>query len=219
MFSVNLETREIFIYDTIGPAYFGMIDGASVVEALAKMAGQRVKVRLNTPGGSVSEAVAIHNAIKRHPGGADTIADSLAASGGSLILQAGQRRLVAKNAMVMVHDPWMITYGNADMLRKDASMLDSFAASLVASYAERTGKTDDDVRGIMQAETWYTAAETVSAGFADEVADDIGEAPQVPAGMFAKTPDNLVVPVKAGSRNSPLNVNLRARLAKLRANA
>jgi ATP-dependent protease ClpP protease subunit len=160
MFSFDAELGEMRIYDEIGPAWWGLIDADTVIDALSKMDGKPVTVRLNTPGGSVDEGIAIYNALKRHKGGVTTMVDSLAASMGSYLLQAGERRIVASNAMVMIHDPWTIAYGNAEELRKNADVLD---------YAERSGKTEDEVKAIMAEETWYAGKEIVDAGWADEI--------------------------------------------------
>lgn len=171
MFSFDLDAREINIYDEIGPAWWGLIDAAIVKNALDQMKGKHVTVRLNTPGGSVDEGISIYNALKRHDGGVTTVVDSLAASMGSYILQAGENRLVASNAMVMIHDPWTITMGNATALRKDAETLDKYALRMIPDYAGRSGKTDDEILAIMAEESWYAGREAVDAGFADGVVD------------------------------------------------
>lgn len=171
MFSYDLDASEINIYDEIGPSWWGLIDAETVITALDQMKGKHVTVRLNTPGGSVDEGISIFNALKRHSGGVTTVVDSLAASMGSYILQAGEQRLVASNAMVMVHDPWTITMGNAEALRKDAETLDKYALRMIPDYASRSGKTDAEVIGIMSEESWYTGQEAVDAGFADSVVD------------------------------------------------
>lgn len=169
MFSFNVELAELMIYDEIGPAWWGLIDGQAVIDALAQMEGKHVTARLNTPGGSVDEGIAIYNALKRHKAGVTTIVDSLAASMGSYLLQAGDKRIVASNAMVMIHDPWTIAFGNSTEMRKSADILDKYAQRMVPDYAGRSGKTDAEIVAIMAEETWYAGKEIVDAGFADEI--------------------------------------------------
>lgn len=173
MFSYDLDTSEISIYDEIGPSWWGLIDAQTVTNALDQMKGKHITVRLNTPGGSVDEGIAIYNALTRHKGGVTTIVDSLAASMGSYLLQAGEQRIVASNAMVMIHDPWSISMGNATNLRKDADVLDKYALRMIPHYAARSGKTDDEILQIMAEESWYAGKEAVEAGFADVVQDDV----------------------------------------------
>lgn len=169
MFSYDTELNEVRIYDEIGPGWWGLIDADTVMAALAEMDGKHVMVRLNTPGGSVDEGIAIYNALKRHNGGVTTMVDSLAASMGSYLLQAGERRIVASNAMVMVHDPWTIAFGNSAELRKNADVLDKYAQRMIPDYSERSGKSVEEITAIMAEETWYAGKEIVDAGFADEV--------------------------------------------------
>lgn len=169
MFSYNVDTAEIILADEIGPEWWGLIGAESVIGALSQMEGKHVTLRLNTPGGSVDEGIAIYNALKRHNGGVTTIVDSLAASMGSYLLQAGQTRIVASNAMVMIHDPWTIAFGNSTELRKNADILDKYAQRMIPDYAGRSGKTDAEIVAIMAEETWYTGQEAVDAGFADAV--------------------------------------------------
>lgn len=171
MFSYDLDTSEISIYDEIGPAWWGLIDAQTVSTALDQMKGKHVTVRLNTPGGSVDEGIAIYNALTRHKGGVTTVVDSLAASMGSYLLQAGDERIVAANAMVMIHDPWSIAVGNSSEMRKTADVLDKYALRMIPHYAQRSGKTDDEILQIMSEESWYAGKEAVEAGFADSVAE------------------------------------------------
>lgn len=167
MFSVNLEDKSISIHDEIGPAWWGLIDASMVQEGLDQMKGQHVTIRLNTPGGSVDEGINIFNALKRHKGGVTVIVDSLAASMGSYLLQAGEQRIVMSNSMVMIHDPWTITMGNATQLRKDADVLEKYALRMIPDYAARSGKSDDEILSIMADESWYAGQEIIDAGFAD----------------------------------------------------
>jgi ATP-dependent Clp endopeptidase proteolytic subunit ClpP len=157
---------EIYIYDVIGDPEWGMIGAASVIAALNKMQGKRVTVRINTPGGSVDEGIPIYNAITRHQGGVDTVVDGLAASMGSYLMLAGENRKVARNAMVMIHNPMTIAWGNANELRKTADVLDQYRERMLPDYAAKTGKTADELKALLDAETWYVGQEIIDNGFA-----------------------------------------------------
>lgn len=220
MFDFNTETNEIWVYDEIGPSWWGLIDAASVMTALDGMKGQRAKVRLNTPGGSVDEGIAIFNAMKDHPGGVDVYVDSLAASMGSYLLQAGENRYVANNAMVMIHDPWSIAIGNSTDMRKQADMLDKYAARMIPDYAAASGQSEDEVKAIMLEETWLTGPEAVEAGFADSVIERESVEP-VTAGLHKiarKAPASLCGTKAAGDRK-PYPVHREAARIAARANS
>jgi ATP-dependent Clp endopeptidase proteolytic subunit ClpP len=172
MFKVDAKSGTIWIYDEIGPAYWGLIGAEQVTNAIDEIGEKPLTVRLNTPGGSVDEGIAIYNALRNHKAGVTTIADSMAASMGSYILQAGDRRIVASNAMVMVHDPWTFAAGNSAELRKSADVLDAYAKRMIPDYAKRSGKTESEIVKIMADESWYPGKDAVDAGFADEVDGD-----------------------------------------------
>lgn len=186
--------NEIFIYDEIGPDFWGLVSAKSVIDQLAKFgATSDVTVRINSPGGSVTEGQAIYNALLRHKGDVTVEIDSLAASMGSYIAMAGTTIRIAENAMMMVHNPWSIAIGNAKQMRETADVLDKFQSQLVQTYAARSKQSDEDVAAMMDAETWLTAAEAIEKGLADELGQTLNVSNSVvKPGMFAKTPDRFV---------------------------
>ena len=189
MYQADHETGEIFLYDAIGSSMWGMIDAATVLPDLAKMSGKRVTLRISSPGGSVDEGRAIYNALKRHQGGVDVVVDSSAYSIASYIAMAGDRVVMAKNAMMMVHNPWTMAMGSAAELRKTADVLDKYRDSIIDAYTDRTKKDRKKMMSILDAETWYTATEAVAAGFATEVGDIIVDAPSFAKAMYGGKPD------------------------------
>lgn len=172
MFSADLESSTIYLYDAIGDSMFGGIGESQVVNALKDMEGQHVSVRINTPGGVIDTGIAIYNALKRHKGGVTTYVDSLAASMGSYIMLAGDRRIIASNGMVMIHNPATLAYGNATEFRKTADMLDKYLDRMIGDYTAKTGVEDAEMRRLLDEETWYTGQEALEAGFATEIEGD-----------------------------------------------
>lgn len=170
-FSYDVKKSEIYIYDVIGDPEWGMIGAMQVVDALKKMEGKRVTVRINTPGGSVDEGVAMFNAMKRHLGGVDTVVDGIAASMGSYIMLAGEKRTATSNAMVMIHNPWSIAMGDAAEFRKAADVLDKYTERILPDYVAATGKASDELKTLMDAETWYVGKEIVDNGFVQSLDD------------------------------------------------
>jgi ATP-dependent Clp protease, protease subunit len=201
MYQANHETGEIFLYDGIGDAYWGMIDAATVIGDLNKLAGRRVTLRISSPGGSVDEGRLIFNALKRHQGGVDVVVDSSAYSIASYIAMAGDRVVMAKNAMMMIHNPWTMAFGDAAELRKMADVLDKYRDSIVDAYTDKSKKERKKMLAILDAETWYTAQEAVDAGFATEVGDILPDAPTFARAMYTGKPEGEKrSEPKAGSR-------------------
>ena len=172
MFSYDAKKAEIRIYGVIGDPEWGMIGASEVVDALAKMDGKRVKVHINSPGGNIDEGIAMFNALKKHNGGVDTVVDSLAASMGSYLMLVGRTRTISKNAMVMIHNPMTMAFGNAIELRKTADTLDKYLARMLPVYAKKTGKPVEELQPLLDAETWYVGQEIIENGFATEIDDN-----------------------------------------------
>lgn len=162
------------IYDEIGPWWAGMID-AQLVSSALKNAGplDRVKVRINSPGGSAFEGVAIHNLLRDHPAHVTTIVDGVAASAASLIFMAGDERRVPSNALVMIHNPSTVARGERGDLLKAATMLDQVKQSAIETYAGRTGLPTDRLAKMMDDETWLTGKEAVELKFATAAEADV----------------------------------------------
>ena len=170
MLKVNAQTKEIFIDDVIGADWFGEgITATNVANALDQLNGERANVRINSPGGSADEGIAIYNTLKRYQGGVSTFNDSLAASAASVIFLAGDVRTMLSGSRLMIHKAMTIDAGNADQLRKTASVLESYDKSLVEIYAQYTSKTAEEIMSLLSDETWYNTQEAVDSGFATVV--------------------------------------------------
>ena len=192
---------EIYIYDIIGKSDLGFIGADAILEALDSMNGKRVTVRINSPGGEVDEASSIYNMLRRHNGGVDVFIDSLAASAASFIAMAGETVTIAKNGMLMIHDPWTIAIGNAESMRRTADVLDKYGDRLIPMYQEKTGKTADEIRQIMAAETWYTASEALSEGFVDAIEGVSDAEPVAPSSLLPNKPEAIKdSEIEVGSR-------------------
>lgn len=167
---------EISIYDEIG---FGEVTAKYFLAELKKYKGQHIDLRINSVGGSVIEGTAIYNSLRRHKGGLTVHVDGLAASMASVIAMAGEEVVMAENAMLMIHNPWSLSVGDADDLRKEADVLDKIKNTLVNAYARKTGMEASTIASMMDEETWLDATEAVAMGFADEIEDGIEAAASI----------------------------------------
>jgi len=169
------DSAEIFIYDQIGYDWW---DGSGVtatkfVEELNALSVSKIDLRLNSPGGLVFDGVTIANAIARHPADVTVHIDGLAASIASVIAIAGNHVRMADNALFMIHNPATGIWGEARDLRKEADVLDQIRDSLIVSYKAKTGMSEEDLIAAMDAETWYSAAKALEAGFVDELTPSV----------------------------------------------
>ena len=139
----------------------------------------QLNIYINSGGGDVFAGQAIHSMLKRHSATKTVYIDGLAASIASVIAMAGDKIIMPKNAMMMIHKCWTIALGNADDMRKMADDMDKIDESIIAAYVEKTGMETDDIIELMTDETWMTAQDALDYGFADE----IEESKQVAASM------------------------------------
>lgn len=134
-----------------------------------------VDIHINSTGGEVYAAIAIYNKIKNFTGNVTVIIDGIAASAASVIAMAGKTIKMASGALFMIHDPAiaMYDYVQLDDLKKAENWLEGTSKAIAGIYARKTGKSEDEIRDLMKAETWMTDKEAVEMGFADEVAEGI----------------------------------------------
>ena len=157
---------EISIFDEIG--MWG-VNARDFISELKAHSGKSVSLSINSPGGSVFDALAIYNALRSHGGEINVRILGVAASAASLIAMAGDKITMPENTFLMVHNPWAVAAGNAEELRDFADTLDTIGSSLVKTYVARTGMSEDDIKQLLADETWLTAEEAVAKGFATEM--------------------------------------------------
>lgn len=129
-----------------------------------------VTLRVNSPGGSVHEGIAIMNTLRGYPGRVTAVVDGLAASAASFLIIGGADHIVMnQHSEMMIHAPWMSLEGDGPTLVKAASDLERLGSTIAKIYAEKAGGTPEHWAALMAAETWFTADEAVTAGLADQV--------------------------------------------------
>ena len=191
------EGAEVSIYDEIGA--YGVSAKSFLDELGALPDDGPLTLRLNSPGGSVFDAVAIYNALKRHAGPVTVWIDGIAASAASYIAMAGDEVVMPENAFLMIHDPSGLVMGTADDMRAMAEALDKIKGSLVAGYVAKSGGAEDDIAALMAKETWLDAAEAVELGFADRLAEPVRIAARFDVGRFRNAPPALVEAIEAAA--------------------
>jgi ATP-dependent Clp protease protease subunit len=143
-----------------------------------------LNIFINSGGGDVFAGQAIHSMLKRHAAVKTVYIDGLAASIASVIAMAGDKIIMPKNAMMMIHNAWTIAAGNKEYFRKLADDMDKIDGSIVAAYEGKTGLDADAIRGLMDAETWMTADEAKERGFADEIEQEKKVAASIQGGFL-----------------------------------
>lgn len=164
---IKAEAAEISIFDEIGGFGVSVSDFKAQFDAVK--GAKAIKLYINSPGGSVTEGMAIYNILAAVRDKLDVEVIGLAASMASIVALAGKSLTMDEGTYLMIHNPWTITWGDADQLRKDADVLEKMQGEIVSIYAAHSNKSADEVQTMMDEETWLTAQEALDAGFASEI--------------------------------------------------
>lgn len=162
---------EMFIYDEIGPEWAGLIGATTVARALQENADKKIRLRINSPGGSVFEGLAIYNLLLNHAPGVESVVDGLAASAASFVAMAGGKIGASKASMLMIHDAWGVMIGNSQDAMDFAALLDKIDGQIAGIYAKKSGRKEATFRKMMDSDTWLTADEAMENRLIDEVLD------------------------------------------------
>ncbi|MBZ3683715.1 Clp protease ClpP [Providencia rettgeri] len=164
-------SADIYIYDEIG--MWG-ISARRFTENLISLGNiNHINLHIHSPGGEVFEGIAIYNQLKNHNATITVYIDGLAASMASVIAMVGDEIIMPTNAMMMIHKPWGVSWGDANDMRDYADLLDKVENVLIPAYMEKTGKTKEEIEAMLGEETWLTAEECVEHGFANTVIEPV----------------------------------------------
>lgn len=134
-----------------------------------------ITVWIDSPGGDCFAAAQIYNMLKDYKGKVTVRIDSLAASAASVIAMAGDTVEISPVAMMMIHNPVTLSFGNAADMQKAIDMLNEVKASIMNAYQLKTGLSRSKISKLMDDETWFNAKKAVELGFADSVLYSGGE--------------------------------------------
>lgn len=157
----------VYLYDAIG-AWWG-IDPKTWVPEFAAIKAKTIHLRINSPGGSVFDAETIRTAIAQHSSTVIAHVDGMAASAATSVAVAADEVEMSSGAMFMIHNAWGWAMGGAKEMRDYADLLEKINGNIRAEYGRKTGKGEDELKDLMDAETWFTAAEALEHGFVDRI--------------------------------------------------
>lgn len=164
------DAASLYIYDVIS-ADWGM-SALSVIEAINQAGDvQTLNVHINSPGGDVFEGRAIMAALAAFRGKTVAKIDALCASAATSIALACNEIEMSDGAFFMIHNASGMAWGDKTVLRETANVLEKIEGVIVNDYISRTGKDEQEIRDLMQAETWFTAQEALDFGFVDRITE------------------------------------------------
>lgn len=162
------QANTVSIYDVIGedPWTGGGFTARRMSAALRAIGAKDVTVNVNSPGGDMFEGLAIYNLLAEHPGEVTVRVMGLAASAASVLAMAGDRIEMGLGSFLMIHNSWGVVIGNQNDMRDAASLFAQFDGAMADIYAHRSGQGKEKIEEWMHADTWMSASEAVSLGFA-----------------------------------------------------
>lgn len=168
--------KKIIISGEIGAPFIGGVMAADLRTQFAEAAGGDIDIHIASPGGSMPEGFEIYNMIRdykrENPSAQITITIKGEASSMASYLAvnpAADLVLAEDNATFMIHNPWNVVAGDYTEMEKMASILRGVGGIIRKAYAEKSGKTEDEIQSMMDTETWFFGSEMKDAGFIDEI--------------------------------------------------
>lgn len=181
------DEADIILYGSIGQSFWddSGISAKKFSDELKALPDtvKNINVRVNSPGGDVFDGVAIYNRLKQHKAKKTVYIDGLAASIASIISLAGDEIIMGDGALFMIHLPWTWAAGNRMDLENTTARLIDVEEQLLSIYAKKTKIDRNELRKMLEAETWMDADEAIEKGFVDQKAE---EALPIAASVFDK---------------------------------
>ena len=150
----------------------GEQSGVTIVNQLKELDVDTINVHINSYGGDVSEGLAIYNVLREHKAQIVTICDGFACSAASVVFMAGDRRVMQPASLLMIHNAWTVAMGNAAQLRKTADDIETITQASVEAYKKVATISEEEIKVLMDAETWILPKDAVEYGFATEIDDE-----------------------------------------------
>jgi len=189
------KTASMYLYDEV--SWWSGNTARNFQTALANLDVEEIHLHINSPGGSVFEGVTIYNLLVAHKARVIVHIDGIAASIASVIALAGDTVNIAENGMVMIHNPSVIAWGDAEVMRRNAEILDRVKDAILNTYEDRTKMKREDLAAAMDAETYYSADEAVTAGFASAKVSAVRATAQWDPSDFEGLPEAAMLLAKA----------------------
>lgn len=172
-FKNETDSCSIRIYDYIGDDGWGGGVTTNFIEEQLNNAGNKpINIYINSHGGEVFEGFAIYNILKRYEGYKTVYIDGIAASIASVIALCGNKLIMPKASMMMIHNASGWAGGTADDLKKVVQALEQINEAIRGIYLQKTNLSEEELTNLMDNETFMTSEQCLQYGFADEIIDD-----------------------------------------------
>jgi ATP-dependent protease ClpP protease subunit len=198
-------TLELFFLDVIQDSFdwwTGMMTSKvqEIIDKVNFFKPSKIKVIIDSEGGDAQTGLSIYNFLLRCDAKVEVEIIGLAGSIASVIAMAANKGKlrIARNAFMMIHKAEGGVWGPSDEIRKGADLVDLYTSQIVDIYAQRTGKSIDDINALIaNGDFWMAGEEAVTQGFADETFNDVTQNLQIAARLDRTIYKNIPATVLA----------------------
>lgn len=207
IFAVDKENT-ITIFGVIGDTPFEEGFTLNRMDAALRSIGNKpVTIYINSEGGSYYEGLGIYNRLLEHPAKITVKILGLAASAASVIAMAADEILIAKTASIMIHNAWIRILGNQHEMKKMAAFLEeNIDAPMANVYAARTGKSLEDIKAYLRAETYFLGQDAIDNRFADGLLETAEVEACAAKGNPVRSAERLLTSGQSVSRSEARNL-------------
>lgn len=167
------EQADLYIYgDIVDYAWYeDDVSANDIRKKLNESNAKTINVHINSLGGDTFTGIAIYNLLKEKSKTSRivTYVDAIAASSASIIAMAGDEIIMPSNTLMMIHNCWTFGIGNANELRKTADDMDKIMDAVIQCYLSKVKISEDELRNLLDEETFLTAQEALEKGFCDKI--------------------------------------------------
>lgn len=167
------ESADLYIYGDIVDFTWWEDDVTAngIREKLDNTSAKTINLHINSLGGDTFTALAIYNLLRNKSNQSKIVVyiDAIAASAASIIAMAGDEIKMPENTLMMIHNCWTYAVGNSKDFRKTADDMDKIMDAVVKCYLSKVKITEDELKNLLDDETYLTADEALDKGFCDEV--------------------------------------------------
>jgi ATP-dependent Clp protease protease subunit len=171
IYSRLLRDRIVFLGDQITDDVANLVT-AQLLFLESEDPGKPIHLYINSPGGSVTSALSMYDAVQYVSSPVSTICLGMAASGASLLLAGGNAglRLALPNSLIMIHQPWAGgLQGKASELEVHAREILRQRDLIVDIYARHSGRTREQVERDIERDNFMTSEQALRWGLIDQI--------------------------------------------------
>ena len=170
IYSRLLNDRIIFLADEVNDVTASLVV-AQLLFLEAQDPDKDIQLYINSPGGSVTDGMAIYDTMQYVKCDVSTICVGMAASMGAFLLSAGAKgkRIALPNAEIMIHQPSAGTKGKVTDMEIDVEHFLRIKKNLNEILAANTGKTAEEIKNASERDHWMTAEEAKEFGLVDKI--------------------------------------------------